>query len=106
MVPRSILFVGIVAIAAPAVAGTKEVLDSARQMGTIMAAERYCSMSFDRRKLQSYFARNVPSDDHRWGPWFDQFQREGLDKQRAMTVAEGEQHCAVIRKTVTELGIL
>ena len=105
MLLRSVVFAGLVAIAAPTVAGTKEVLDSAREMGTLMAAERYCSMSFDRRKLQGFFVRHVPSDDYRWGGWFDQFQREGLEKQRAMTVAEGQQHCESIRKTAMKLSI-
>lgn len=81
------------------------VLNEARDVGRMLAAEKFCKLPNDQAKLEVYYGQKT-SQDPRFAGWVQQGINEAQDAQRTMTVKDRDRHCDRMRQISVAIGVV
>ncbi|MGP4725549.1 signal recognition particle [Agrobacterium deltaense] len=90
-----LLIFGTVALAAT----KKDSSDIALQLGTVLAAEDFCGLTYDQEMIAAYIEKNVSADDMGFASLLQLMTAGKQSAQKGMTASAKAAHCTQIRRT-------
>ncbi|RIA47316.1 signal recognition particle [Dichotomicrobium thermohalophilum] len=92
--------------AATAAAQDLESMNLANQLGTVLASEEACGLSYDQDAIAAFIEENVAADDMGFASTLrgmTKWQRSGL---KSMSASERTAHCTQIRRVAVSYGFI
>lgn len=94
-----------IAIAAPAVAQTDS-MAVAMELGSVLASEEACGLSFDLAAIERFIEENVRADDMSFTSTLNMMTRGSAMQITDMSASEKTAHCAQIRRVALANGFI
>ncbi|MCW8059312.1 signal recognition particle [Agrobacterium tumefaciens] len=103
----TLTFVLLLVFATAALAAPKKGSSSvALELGTVLAAEEFCGLSYDTDKVTSFIEENVAADDMRFASTLQLMTAGKQSEHKDMTATAKAAHCAQIRRVAKANGFI
>ncbi|WP_236764482.1 signal recognition particle [Agrobacterium tumefaciens] len=76
------------------------------QLGTVLAAEDFCGLTYDHKMIEAYIEKNVPADDMGFPSFLELMTSGRKSKQKKMTPSAKAAHCAQISRVAKANGFI
>ncbi|AZV00403.1 hypothetical protein pthi1_p38 [Paracoccus phage vB_PthS_Pthi1] len=78
----------------------------AGELGSVLASEEICGLSYKQAAIEAWIDKNVPADDIMFASSLDTAVMGGKFGYRDQTTSERTAHCAAIKKTAKHYGFI
>ena len=76
----------------------KDSSDVALELGTVLASEAFCDLSYDHNAIEAYIQKNVPADDMSFPSMLNMMTSGSEEQFREMSPSAKAAHSAQIRR--------
>ena len=91
-------------LAGPAVAQSFDTLQKAQALGSVLAAEEVCGLSYDQAAIEAWIAANIPADDMQFAGQLAMMTKGGEFELQDMGASARTAHCTQIRRVAGSYG--
>lgn len=81
-------------------------MQMATQLGSVLAAERFCDMSYNQDSIGAYIEANIPADDMGFAPMLDTMIGGATFEQKSMEQSQKTAHCTQMRRVAKSFGFI
>lgn len=86
-------------LSSSAVAQSIETMKLASDLGTLIAAEEFCGLSYDQAAIEAYIEKNVPADDLSFASQLNLMIQGSRFEHSSMSASAKTAHCAQIKRS-------
>lgn len=103
---RHLLVTVALVAAGPALAQGLDVMQMAQGLGTVLASEEACGLSYDQPAIGDWIARHVPPEDMQFPASLDLMTKGMARSLSSMTPSQKTAHCAAVTQTARRYGFI
>lgn len=91
---------------APAGAGTADIMDIAVQLGSVLAAEEPCGLSYDQAAIERFIEQKVPASDMSFPSTLSMTTQGSAYQMKGMSRSALTAQCAQVKRIARAYGFL
>ena len=99
-----LVFAALAATVIPAAAQGFESMQTATSLGTVLAAEEFCDLSFDQSAISAYIESKVPADDMSFPSTLQMMVQGSEFQQKEMSKSAKTAHCTQVARIAKSYG--
>jgi hypothetical protein len=106
---KRVLLLGLAAMSATsATAQTKQLksMNLALELGSVLAAEEACGLTYDQSAIERFIDKNVPADDMSFPSSLSMMTSGSAVQLEEMTASAKTAHCSQIRRIAKSYGFI
>ena len=103
---RATLAFLITASAAHAQMDDMEVMQAATSLGSVLAAEEFCGLTFDQAAIADYIGKTIPAERMDFATMLQTMTMGTEFNQKSMSASAKTAHCAATTQTAKHFGFL
>ena len=84
----------------------KDSTDVALQLGTVLASETFCNLSYNHEAIDAYVQKNVSADDMGFPSMLDMMTQGSEIQLRDMSSSSKAAHCTQMRRIAKSYGFV
>lgn len=101
---RSLLIALVLALPTVAGAQSMETMNVATSLGSILASEQKCGLSYSQPAIEAFIEKNVPADDMSFPSTLNMMTRGSEVQMRDMSPSALTAHCSQIKRVARSYG--
>jgi len=102
----AVIALPLVLVVAPASAQSLKSMNLASELGTVLASEELCGLSYDQDAIAAFIEQNVPADDMGFASNLQMMTEGQAFNLRDMSTSARTAHCTQIRRVAISYGFI